>query len=249
VSVLACYHLKGGVGKTAAAVNLAHVFATRGARTLVWDLDPQGATTFYFRVKPKVKGGMKRLLKRSADPEGAIRGTDFEGLDLLPADFSARHLDVVLDHKRQPKRRFARVLKRLRQDYDMILLDCAPSIGLGSESIFRAVDALLVPVIPTTLSLNSLDQLHRHLGGLKNPPRVWPFFSMVDRRKSLHRDICGEADGGYLAAHVPYSSHVERMGLRRAPLPAYAPTSSAVQAYRMLADEIEARLNAGPSRP
>ena len=96
MSVVACYHLKGGVGKTAAAVNLGHRFAERGARTLVWDLDPQGATTFYFRVKPKVKGGVQTLLRRSRDARRAIRGTDYEGLDLLPADFSARHLDAVL---------------------------------------------------------------------------------------------------------------------------------------------------------
>jgi cellulose biosynthesis protein BcsQ len=242
VSVVACYHLKGGVGKTAAAVNLGHRFAERGARTLVWDLDPQGATTFYFRVKPKVKGGVQTLLRRSRDARRAIRGTDYEGLDLLPADFSARHLDVVLDRSKRPKRRFARTLRKLRNEYDIILLDCAPSIGLASESMFRAVDALLVPIIPTTLSLNSLEQLRRHLDRMRKPPAVWPFFSMVDRRKALHREICDTMGNGYLTTAVPYSSHVERMGLRRAPLASFAPKAPAAAAYAALAEEIESRL-------
>ncbi|MHC4940342.1 MAG: ParA family protein [Planctomycetota bacterium] len=242
MNVLACYHLKGGVGKTTAAVNLGHVFAERGARTLVWDLDPQGASTFFFRVKPKVKGGIRSLLSRAKEARRAIRGTDYEGLDLLPADFSARNLDVLLDHSKRPKRRFARILKRLRRDYDIILLDCAPSIGLASESMFRAVDALVVPVIPTTLSLNSLAQLGKHLKRMRNAPEVWPFFSMVDRRKALHREICETAADKCLRARIPYSSHVERMGTRRAPLATYAPTSPAAVAFAELAEEIHERL-------
>ncbi|MEM8886183.1 MAG: AAA family ATPase [Planctomycetota bacterium] len=244
MKTLACYHLKGGVGKTATSVNLGYLLAARGATTLIWDLDPQGATTFYFRVKPKVKGGVRRLLDRDGDPLRAVRGTDYEGLDLLPADFSARHLDIVIEHAKKPKRRFASVLKTLRKHYDYVLLDCAPSIGLASESMFRAVDALVVPVIPTTLSLHSLEQLCDHLDDLKKSPRVWPFFSMVDRRKALHREVCDQARSmpyDFLEAMIPYSSHVERMGVRRAPLPSYAPTSSAARAYRKLVDEIVER--------
>ena len=115
-------------------------------------------------------------------------------------------------------------------------------IGLASESMFRAVDALLVPTIPTTLSLNSLEQLRRHLDRMRKPPEVWPFFSMVDRRKALHREICDTMGSGYLTTAVPYSSHVERMGLRRAPLASYAPKVAAAAAYTALAEEIESRL-------
>ena len=243
--VLASYHLKGGVGKTATTVNLAYLLAQQGARTLVWDLDPQGATSFYFRVKPKVKGGVQGLLERRKSILRSIRGTDYEGLDLLPADFRARHLDVDLDHAGKPRRRIGAALKSLRRDYDVVLIDCAPSIGLASESVFRAADALLVPIIPTTLSLNSLDQLARHIEGLRRAPEIWPFFSMVDARKSLHREVCDTAPSlpyRFLESRIPYSSHVERMGVRRAPLPAYAPTSSATRAYRALLEEITGRI-------
>src|SRR5947199_2640277 len=87
VMVLATYNVKGGVGKTSAAVNLAYLAARDGAATLLWDLDPQGASTYLFRVKPKVKGGTRRLVKGRSDTAARIKGTDYERLDLLPADF------------------------------------------------------------------------------------------------------------------------------------------------------------------
>ena len=96
-SVLATYNIKGGVGKTSAAVNLAYLAANDGARTLLWDLDPQGGSTYLFRVKPKVRGGVRRLVRGKSDVDSLIKGTDHVGLDLLPADFSYRHMDLALD--------------------------------------------------------------------------------------------------------------------------------------------------------
>ena len=159
MKVLACYNIKGGVGKTAAAVNLAWLAARDGARTLVWDLDPQGAATFYFRIKPKVKGGAKDLLRRKRPMPDAVKGTDYEGLDLVPADFSYRNMDLVLDRVKHPASRLHKVLKAIRSNYDIVFLDCPPSISIVSESVFHAANALLVPTIPTTLSLRSLAQL------------------------------------------------------------------------------------------
>ena len=111
--VLATYNIKGGVGKTSAAVNLAYLAAQDGARTLLWDLDPQGASTYLFRVKPKVKGGGHALVRGKRDISTPIKGTDIERLDLLPADFSYRHLDLELDATKRPTRRLARLLAPL----------------------------------------------------------------------------------------------------------------------------------------
>ena len=247
--VVAVWTIKGGVGKTAAAVNLAQLAAAAGRPTLLWDLDPQGAASFYFRVKARVKGGGRRLLKRSAALRSFVRATDIENLDLLPADFSYRRLDLDLDARKQPQRRLALKLAPLAEAYDVVVLDCPPSVSLASESVLRAADALLVPVIPTTLSLRGLAQVRAFAAKVgRRGLAVLPFLSMVDRRKTMHRDamaICA-ADSGFLRAAIPAASVVERMGVHRAPLAAYAPASAAALAFSELWSELEARLFPGP---
>jgi len=92
LKVVDIHNIKGGVRKTATAVNLAYLAAAEDKRTLVWDLDPQAAATYYFRIKPKVKGDSKALVRGKRGLDAAVKGTDFENLDLLPADFSFRNL-------------------------------------------------------------------------------------------------------------------------------------------------------------
>jgi cellulose biosynthesis protein BcsQ len=242
VRVLATYNIKGGVGKTATAVNLAWLAARQGLRTVLWDLDPQGAATFYFRVSPRVKGGGGDLVRRKRELEEAVRGTDFPGLDLVPADFSYRNLDLALADTRHPERRLEKLLRPLGEDYDLALLDCPPSISLVSESVFNAANALLIPLIPTTLSLRTFEQLAGHLAQAQTGrPRVLAFFSMVDRRRRLHRETVESvlvADPRLLATEIPYASAVEQMGLHRAPLPSYAPGSPVARAYERLWQEV-----------
>lgn len=248
MTIFATYNIKGGVGKTTATVNLAWLSAREGFRTLVWDLDAQGAASFYFRVKPKVKGGGKALLKRKHVFAEQIKGTDFENLDLLPADFTYRYMDLILDHSKHSTERLSRVLAPITPDYDHIFLDCPPSISLLSENVFNASDVLLVPIIPTTLSLRTLHQLAEFLQRKKvRRPRVMPFFSLVDRRRKLHRDIMEQLPlkvGGMLRTPIPNASEVERMGIHRAPLGSFGNRWPAL-AYEMLWSEIKGRLGYG----
>jgi chromosome partitioning protein len=248
VKVLATYNIKGGVGKTAAAVNLAYLAARDGYRVLLWDLDPQAAATFLFRVRPRVKGGGKALIKGSRSLSAAIKETDFANLDLLPADFTYRNLDLLLDAAKRPTRRLASLLAPLSADYEVVFLDCPPSISLLSESVLRAADLLLVPLIPTTLSVNTLDQLTGFLAGLdgtsKLQPGVLAFFSMTDRRKRLHREISAElpADrSDFAATSIPALSAIERMSVQRAPVAATAPGGTAARRYGALWREASER--------
>jgi cellulose biosynthesis protein BcsQ len=172
--VLATYNIKGGVGKTSTAVNLAYVAAEQGASVLLCDLDPQAASTYLFRVRPNVKGGGRGLLRLRRAAGEAIKATDYERLDLLPADFSYRHLDLALGDFKKPAARLKKVLAPLRHEYDYIILDCAPSISLVSESVFAAANALLVPVVPARLSARVYDQLselaqHGRVGDRAHP--------------------------------------------------------------------------------
>lgn len=245
--VLATYNIKGGVGKTSAAVNLAHLAAEEGRPTLVWDLDPQGASTYLFRVRPKVRGGGRKLLRGKSDVAGLIKGTDQEGLDLLPADFSYRHMDLALDSFKRPTRRLARVLEPLRGEYDYVFLDCPPSISLVSESVFEAADALLVPIIPATLSSRTFEQLEELLNGgeAAGGPAILAFFSMVDGRKRLHREVMERLRAqwsGLLDAAIPTSAEIERMGPRREAVVTYAPAGKAALAYRALWEDVRERL-------
>lgn len=246
MTVIAAYNIKGGVGKTAAAVNLSHLVAEQGYKTLLWDLDPQGASSYYFRIKPKVKGGSKQLIAGERELDDLIKATDFDNLDMLPADFSFRNLDLVLDARKKPTRRLQKLLKPLSKEYDFIFLDCPPNISLLSEAVFEAADVLLSPVIPTTLSLRTLQQLKKFIKDNKlNKLKLMAFISMADRRKKMHRDIMvhiAEQHPEVLSTVIPYASDIERMGLERKPLGGYVKRSRSTEAYRELWREIEALL-------
>jgi chromosome partitioning protein len=245
MKIVATYSIKGGVGKTTAAVNLAYEAACSGVRVLLWDLDPQGAATFFFRVKPFVDGGAKRLIGAKGSLVANVHATDHPGLDIVPADFSLRHLDLHLDDAKRPTRRLARLLEPLSDRYDLAILDCPPGITLTSESVFAAADALLVPTIPTPLSKRTLDQLSEFLAHQAAPPAILPFASIVDRRKKLQRDIADALAAqtcGFLPTVIPNASALERMGVERAPIATYAPSSPAALAYRHLWSDVLARL-------
>ncbi len=246
MKVIATYNIKGGVGKTTAAVNLSYLAAQDGLRTLLWDLDPQAAATYMFRVRARVKGGGQALIRGTRALDRAIKGTDFDRLDLLPGDFTYRNMDLLLDGAKKPARRLSRLLSPLAGHYDLVVLDCPPSISLVSENVLHAAGLILVPLIPTTLSLRTLDQLTDFVASFDGPrPEVLAFFSMVDRRKRLHREIAERLPtqrADVAAAAIPALAVIERMAVERAPVPAFAPRSQAARSYQDLWGEVGKRV-------
>jgi chromosome partitioning protein len=254
--IYATYNIKGGVGKTTTAVNLAYLAAEAGLRTVLWDLDPQGAASFMFRVKPRVKGGGRAIISGKRSLDDAVKGTDYDNLDLIPADFTYRNMDLLLDPGDskpggtpggKTARTLGKLLSPLAAEYDAVFLDCPPSVSLVSENVLHAADVIVVPLIPTTLSVRTLEQLSDFVGEFKgHRPELMAFFSMVDRRKKLHREIAEKlsaekGDVDVAATAIPALSVIETMSVERAPVTVFAPSSAAAKAYRALWAELRER--------
>jgi chromosome partitioning protein len=243
---LAFYNLKGGVGKTAAAVNVAWCAAKDGQATCLWDLDPQGAASWYLRATAGLELKAKKLVKDKNALDNQARPTGFPNLDLIPADTTYRHLDLLFEQSDAPREVLAKLVKPLAERYDLLVLDCPPSFSRLSENIFTLSDAVAVPLIPTPLSLRALTQVSDFLRrkGLDRG-QLLPFFSMVDKRRLMHRqwlETPPEALPRLLGAHVPYASVVEQMGSQQSPIGEFAAHSPAARAYDALWREIRSQL-------
>ena len=242
---VAVYNMKGGVGKTTTAVNLSYLAAAAGQRVLLWDLDPQAASSFAFRVRPRVPGFSRKSLESGAELLAAIKQTDYQNLDLLPADFAYRKLDRMLDDIGEPERVLPALLERLGRDYDVVFLDCPAGFSLLTEGVLAAADVMLVPTIPTVLSLRMIVRLIKCAEHCDSTAELAAFFSMVDRRKVLHRRACEWSVTHhelFLSGQIPYASIVEQMVVRRLPLPVFAARDSATSAFEGIWMELETRL-------
>jgi chromosome partitioning protein len=239
---LSLYNMKGGVGKTAAAINFAYLSALDGNRTLLWDMDPQGSSSFYLGVLPSVKNESKKLLNNELSLSEAVQQSLYENLSIIPSDISARQADVLLSEMKQSKKKLASLLSPLKSEFDVVILDCPPGISLLLDNIFNATDWVLMPNIPTTLSIRSYEAIATYFEENNlDIEKVKCFFNMVDHRKNLHHEIINQfhKDKVFFKNYIPYLSDVEKMGTYEAPLETFAANSYAAQCYRDLWKEIK----------
>lgn len=240
MKTVAVYNLKGGVGKTTTAINLAWLSSVKSSRrTLLWDLDPQAAASYLIGTQSEATDAATTLFSRDVKIEKLIRPSTVEGIDLLAADASLRNLDRVLFDLGKRKR-LKKMLSRLSKYYDRVILDCPPGLNETADQVLLAADLVIVPVIPSPLSQRAFIEVQHYIDRQsgKHAPML-PVFSMVDRRRNLHKQA--------LARHpqwpvVPMSSAVERMTEVRLPLGEFDPDCPASLAYGRLWTGIERKL-------
>jgi len=240
--IASLYNLKGGVGKTASCVNFAYMAAKDGYKTLLWDLDPQGAASFYYNATTATKSTAKKIVTHELSLRDAIMLTDYERLDIIPADISARKLDILLKENNGSKKQLSALLRPLSSAYDFVFIDCPPGFSILADNVFHTSDAILMPVIPTTLSVRTYEIVKCYLDakgiGLE---KLACFFTMADTRKNMHNVIMQQLykDKCFFEYYVPYLSDIEKMGTYNAPVEAFAPSSYAAICYRALWNEIK----------
>lgn len=240
---VAVFSIKGGVGKSTTAVNLAHAAATSGGRrTLLWDLDSQGAATYLLKLAPRSGTKARAAMAGETSLADLVLESEFPNLHVLPADRSLRRLEGDLAQTDKLKL-LKKHLKSLSGDYDRVIIDCPPGLSELADRLFRAVDLIVLPVIPSPLSDRASSQLSAELQKTHNGrPPLLPLWSMADRRRKLHKDT--------IATHpdwpvIPYASAIESMAVHQSPVAALHPGSPPARAFASLWSRVEMALLKG----
>jgi len=241
--VIGVYNIKGGVGKTATSVNLAYLSGEDEWKTLLWDLDPQGSASYYYKQTEGNNTSLKKIISGKVEISSLICSTGYEGLDIIPADISYRHIDTVLDQVKKSKKRIKESLKDVKKDYDVVFIDCPPAMSLLAENIFFACDYILVPIVPTPLSIRAYEQLlNFYKEESLDTSTLIPFFSMVEVKKNTHRISMVELREklpNICQSYIPFNSDIEKMGIFQKPLFAFNANTKVKKAYTELWIEIK----------
>ena len=242
MSVIAIYSVKGGVGKTTLSANLAWCSAQISCRrTLLWDLDAAGGSSFLLGAKPWKKKRANTVFERASRPTKMIRKTGFKRLHLLPADESIRAIENRLTQLGKRKR-LAKLTGLLSEGYDRIILDCPPVLNELSAQVLRAADLVIVPMPPSPLSWRAFELVAPEIQAKATKgPAILPVLSMVDMRRSLHR---AAVETNHKWPVIPFASVVERGAVRQQPVGAFAPSSPAARRFAKLWAAIEHKLAA-----
>lgn len=241
MAVIAVYSVKGGVGKTTLAVDLAWRWAVQGGHeTLLWDLDAQGGVSFLLGLEPSPLSRVASIFQREGRPRDLIVRSPWPRLNLLQSDESLRMLPLALARIGK-RRRLAQITRQLESEFPRIVVDCPPMLNEVSDQIMVAADVLIVPLPASPLAARALDLIRSELmrNHSRHPP-ILPVLSMYDSRRKLHREARETLASGWPI--VPMSSLIEQTAVRRAPLATFAAGGEANQRLHRLWEAIEGKL-------
>jgi len=218
--IISLYNIKGGVGKTSTTINLVSVAAKRG-KTLLWDLDIQGASSFFFNKKPKKRYIFNKPIEK------IIKSTQYENIDIIPADTKLEK------YKNQMKD----LLKILKKRYDFIILDAPASLNQLTRDLLKNSDIILVPVLPNILSLRTYNQILQtrltkniklFVNGYENKPA----------HKKIIQTILKLPKSQYLKTYIPKSDLIESMPFEKISVVERFPQSVEAKIYEKMFNEI-----------
>ncbi len=249
--IIACANQKGGVGKTTTVVNLATYLALAGDTVLVVDLDPQGNATSGFGLdRGEIAKSIYEALIEDAAIAGTILPTAITGLSIVPSSIALAGAEVELAPMQQRERRLARVLAEIRGNYDYVVLDCPPSLGLLTVNALTAADAVIIPIQCEYYALEGLSQLIATINLVRNhlnPDLAIKgvVLTMYDSRTNLSAEVNAEVRK-HLGATVfntivPRSVRLSEAPSYGLPIALYRPDSKGADAYSLLAAEFRAR--------
>jgi len=247
---IACANQKGGVGKTTTVVNLASYLALAGDRVLVIDLDPQGNATSALGVDRSRDRSVYDAVIDDVQLRDLSIATQVEGLSLVPSSIALAGAEVELTPLEQRERRLSGLIDPIGRDFDYILIDCPPSLGLLTINALTAADTTLIPIQCEYFALEGLGQLLATIRLVTDHlnPRLevkGAVLTMHDGRTRLSSEV-GDEVRRHLGERVydtviPRSVRLSEAPSHGLPIDLYAPASRGAEAYRELADEVRAR--------
>ena len=245
--VISVANQKGGVGKTTTTVNLSTILAKKGKKVLLIDTDPQGNATSGLGITKEVENSVYDILVNEIEFKETIQDTSVKNLKVCPSNISLAGAEVELVSMMSREQRLKTKLDTIKNDFDYILIDCPPSLGLITLNAFTASDSVLIPVQCEYFALEGLGQLlntvnlvKKHLN--KNLEIEGALLTMYDARTNLSNQVVKEVkkyfeDKVYKTV-IPRNVRLSEAPSYGMPITIYDPRSKGAKAYEKFAKEL-----------